>query len=523
MKIYAYIVLLTGISVQLCGQNTFNKKFYFNYNAAALGSIYPTDSCNYATGIVVDTAFPYLVGNIFVKFDLDGTEIFNKTLLSDHEFINTWFGDLIPTIDGNLLNIGQISDTIVHGLILKYNTDGDTILTKKFLSPYFPDNDFIAPVQVVQDISGKIIVLSAISKPTGNNDICLSFFDSQLHLINHKIFGTQYDEIPGNSIISDEEGILFGANRDNTNLNSQNLWSKPWVVHTDSTGAINWEYLPPSSMIQDRAASILKSKNGGLVVASNRGFEKIVNADISFIYWESAYFFKLDEDHNLVWELEVFDSINPGPIQGVEQMISVDNGEAYVAAGRFNMIRSLDPPVGGTFGWFFKFSDDGQLIWIRKYQILDRLGHRHRIYDLQPTPDGGMIAAGEVRGPWGNDEPQLQAWLLKLDPHGCLIPGCEAGDTVTVTGQPVQAAPELAIYPNPATDYLNFQLRGAPTAGQARFRILDPAGREVKSFTATDVRDTFIVPVWDWAAGVYFLEASVEGRVLKTEKFVVSK
>ncbi len=520
---YPYIFLFMGISVQLSGQITFNKKFHFNYTDAALGSIHPTDSCYYATGIVVDTAFPYLVGNIFVKFDLDGTEIFNKPLISGHEFIETWFGDLIPTVDGSLLTIGQISDTIANGLILKYNTSGDTILTKKFLSPYYPDYDFIVPVQVVQDTSGKIVVLSAISKPTGNNDICLSFFDSQLNLINHKTFGNQYDEIPGNSVMIDEEGILFGANRDNTNLNSQNLWSKAWVVHTDTTGVINWEYLPPSSMIQDRAACIIKSKNGGLVVASNRGFEKIVNAELSFIYWESAYFFKLDKDQNLVWDLEVFDSINPGPTQGVEQMISVDNGEAYVAAGRFNMIRSLNPPVGGTYGWFFKFSDDGQLIWIRKYQILDSLGHQHRIFNIKPTADGGIISIGEVHGNWGTNEPSLQAWLLKLDSFGCLIPGCQWQDTVTVSGQPGKVAAELAIYPNPTSDYLNFQLRSPQAIPQATFRILDAAGRVVKEFQSTHTGDTVIVPVWDWAPGVYFLEASAQGRVLKVEKFVVTK
>jgi len=35
--------------------------------------------------------------------------------------------------------------------------------------------------------------------------------------------------------------------------------------------------------------------------------------------------------------------------------------------------------------------------------------------------------------------------------------------------------------------------------------------------------DTVIVPVWDWAPGVYFLEASSNGRVLAMEKFVVTK
>jgi hypothetical protein len=79
----------------------------------------------------------------------------------------------------------------------------------------------------------------------------------------------------------------------------------------------------------------------------------------------------------------------------------------------------------------------------------------------------------------------------------------------------------IYIYPNPTTDYLNFQLRTARPVQEATFRILDVQGRVLREFQSNHLQDTFIVPVEGWAAGVYFLEASEKGVVLGVERFVV--
>ena len=178
---------------------------------------------------------------------------------------------------------------------------------------------------------------------------------------------------------------------------------------------------------------IVRSNDGGLIVATTRGFEKPVNPELSFLYWDKAYFFKLDSNQNVVWDLEVFDSISESPGNSVDRLIAVDNNTAYVAAGDFIVIKSLDPPDGGRYGWIMKISDEGQLLWIRKYNIAESVGHSHQIYDLKQTSDGGFIIVGKAVGAAPDGEPTSQAWLLKLDSFGCLIPGCQANDTVSVT------------------------------------------------------------------------------------------
>ncbi len=44
----------------------------------------------------------------------------------------------------------------------------------------------------------------------------------------------------------------------------------------------------------------------------------------------------------------------------------------------------------------------------------------------------------------------------------------------------------------------------------------------VKEFASDFAKDTFIVPVWDWAAGVYFLQYVESGEVRVSERFVIA-
>lgn len=116
---------------------------------------------------------------------------------------------------------------------------------------------------------------------------------------------------------------------------------------------------------------------------------------------------------------------------------------------------------------------------------------------------------------------------MKLDSFGCLIPGCNANDGPNATTEDPEGAGEptfhLAIYPNPTTDFLNFELRAPQLPKAASFRILDAGGRLVKEFRTDNPRDTFIVPVRDWAAGVYYLQYVEKGEVRAVEKFIITK
>ena len=66
----------------------------FGYPAAILTSIISTDSCYYANGILADSVPPYLTSSIFVRFDLEGNEIYHKALIGEERTYETWMNSL---------------------------------------------------------------------------------------------------------------------------------------------------------------------------------------------------------------------------------------------------------------------------------------------------------------------------------------------------------------------------------------------------------------------------------------------
>ena len=108
-------------------------------------------------------------------------------------------------------------------------------------------------------------------------------------------------------------------------------------------------------------------------------------------------------------------------------------------------------------------------------------------------------------------------WLLKLDEHGCLVPGCHLPNSSAPEPGTVQ---QLALFPNPARDFINFELRGARPAPDGAFRILDVQGRLLQSIPAREALGTVVVPVHDWAVGAYVVQYLESGRVRAAERFV---
>ncbi|MFT5912391.1 MAG: hypothetical protein ACI9XO_003926, partial [Paraglaciecola sp.] len=72
------------------------------------------------------------------------------------------------------------------------------------------------------------------------------------------------------------------------------------------------------------------------------------------------------------------------------------------------------------------------------------------------------------------------------------------------------------------TDYLNIYhyFSEAEVWQNGQYRILDSQGRIVEQFAVGQNDVTMVVPVWEWAKGIYFLQLVVADGVVKTEKFI---
>ncbi|MCF8247703.1 MAG: T9SS type A sorting domain-containing protein [Saprospiraceae bacterium] len=511
-------ILMVGM-IKVESQETFNIRDRYDFLACVLTSVVPTDSCYYVAGVIADTTPPYRTGSIFIKLDLQGTPLSIKTIKGNEESFESWHSTLMQIEEGSFFNVGDSYDSITTTFLAKYNAFGDTLFTQRYLSPYLPVANFIKPwggATLMPD--GGVAILCwiyTLDTPIDNDaNYYLIRTDSLGNKIWGKIYATPKWERPQSIVTTPGGSIICGGVRTNQTTNVQNLTFQCHIFQVDSLGNSEWEYLSPiSAGLRDAANDMLLLDDGSIIVASGIGHEQ-QHASVNEVYFDRLVF-KLNPQHQIEWELTFPDSALTGWAR-TKKLIKLSDGSGYIMAGM--IYNSQPPPKYFTVrGWLSKISTAGDSIWTRRYAFLVDGENEHEIYDVRETSDGGLIICGESFD-WDDDAnyPQ-QGWLLKLDEYGCLVPGCQLSDAT----DEVQATKiKLSIYPNPTTDYLNFLINAPNPASRATIRIINGEGKLVKEFKTDSFNSTFIVPVWDWASGVYWVQVMVEGKLITTEKFI---
>ena len=518
---YLLILWMACFCANLASQTYFNQQHDLGYQFNVLTSVLATDSCYYATGLVTDTVGQsYRLGMLFLKLSPGGGILKEQKTVSDSIWYQPWRGDLTPDGEGNLYNIGDKSDSVHSVYWVKFNTEGDTLLTRTYLNPLFPDDDFIVAASVKGRGNGSMYLLCGVdSSPDGANaDICLMEVDKDGALLDTHVYGEDaVKEIPYSLLVDDDGGAIIGANKTDESVVGHNFFSRTYIFKVDSLGNIMWEYKTPNSQLFDIAWDMVKAPDGGIVVATGKGIEHQINSQSSELRW-NGYLLKLGADHQKEWGVELRGTRHSAGT-GLFKMAAAQDGSGYVCTG--NLVENVTTGEEVYGSWVVKVSPQGDSLWARYYSYFGGIDSQPRPKDLKATPDGGYVIVGETKPDYPDGQGQ-RAWIMKLDGHGCLVPGCEEGDTVVPTTHlPVTPPMRLAIHPNPATDYLNFQLRTPRHAPAATFRITDANGKVVREMGSTMPKGTHIMPVWDWEAGVYFLQYMEGGRAVCSERFVV--
>jgi hypothetical protein len=519
LTIFFSFYLLMGNS-----QNTFNIRPSFSFEAPSLlTNVIPTDSCYYAMGIIRDTASTAsFISSLFVKFDLDGNFIYDKILSSSERTYEVWSNSLIAK-DNKFFVAGESRGFgfTTRAIFFKLNNQGDTLLTQDYFNPQYPqcpDATFIN----VQDFkptfdNGFVFTGYTVKKcPTFNADIHLVKLDSMGNTEWFNTYGNGRRDIGMSLIVKENGSIIVGAVKTNTDEVTENYLWQTHIFQVDSLGNEEWTYLSPPDVQRDGAKEMVLLDDGSLIVASGIGYEQ-ERASVNDMWFEKSVF-KLNPDHELEWEKE-FKDATLGPTTYTTNIIALSDNSGVVITGT----DTYNPPVSWIYqktGWIMKMDLAGDTLWSRRYVYPISQNSRHQFFDIKETPDGGFILCGESINAEDNVEIPQQSWLLKLDDHGCLLPGCYTATEEVENGQ---LPFKISIYPNPTTDYLNIYhyFSEADFWQNGQYRIVDSQGREVAAFPIGQNDVTMVVPVWEWAKGVYFLQLVVADGVVKTEKFVV--
>lgn len=283
--------------------------------------------------------------------------------------------------------------------------------------------------------------------------------------------------------------------------------SSLWRYHIDGTLLDFWQSDPEPDMGYLR--EIIPTPDGGLItyglyvayiVPNSPGLPgtKMVQSTLT----------KFDTAFQTQWvrHFGPIKSLNSNII--LRQFASTPDGN-YVGAGETS-VKVGDEP-SRRVGWLYKFSPEGDSIWSREVDAPLPLEYTNSgvFGGVGVLSSGSIVAGGAV-----NEGTKKYCWLVKVSADGCLD---------TLWCQPVAAqeawggkGERPTVFPNPATDYLWFDLPGNWQG--ALFELLAPDGRVVRRISAAGTG----VVVADLPAGLYYCRFQARSGAVWAHKVVVT-
>jgi hypothetical protein len=230
-----------------------------------------------------------------------------------------------------------------------------------------------------------------------------------------------------------------------------------------------------------------------------------------------VHLFGTDSLGNLEWEY-VFPKRSPR----LRRLITASNGD-IIGCG----IQKIEEGVTGDYGFIFRMTQEGELLWKRAYQPEQPvpIDIFSELNDVIETPDGGIAAIGTMIDSLPDSSSwSLDVWLLKVDADGCLTPGC-TDSIVTATverrGGVLHSGRQVffRLWPNPVSGEAQVAFY-QPAPQGARLRVFNAQGMPVAQ---QDVPPGSTAARMDFSGlppGLYLVQYLRQGRVLQVEKVV---
>ena len=391
----------------------------------------------------------------------------------------TWLWAGAATISG-----GAETD----GALFCFSANGDSLWYRAYSEPGF--SSFGGLCLLPDD--GMCVVGA---RNNGQNDVYVVRLDPAGDTLWTKVFDDSESEVGYSIIATQNGGFVIGAQSTIDFYDSD-----VWLVRVDASGDLLWHqaYGGPN---RETGGMVAELPNGDLLVAAGYG---TIQAPASRA---NPYLLQLDVQGTVLWDTIIPDSVYHSLV--TIPLIMAD-GTFIVAGQRI---------VSGTsYGTLLKLEEPGNRIWQRQYRTSEI--HDQYIYDVRRTLDGGFIMAGTA---FDSIAPITQdAWLIKTDSFGCLVPGCQVIDGIQEHYTDLMGS--LTVSPNPTSDLVQVQLDLPPdfqTRGALRLVLVDGVGRIVLEQTVERYGSTVQMDLTPCAAGLHYLHLRDDSRWLSGTKLFV--
>jgi len=500
-------------------QTTFNQVFYYSEpcvgtNVICLGNEF------IILGISLNITDSISYYQQFIRFiDNDGNHL-NSTLLGNDSTQYLNFADNNYIFDNNHFLIGTTKyvNGIMNGTLKWIENTGEIVQERDFLSPYFNENEidntqWMYPRDISKSENGFIYMASQIGTPETGNDFCILKLTPEGDEIWTYIYATEADPDLCYALeATDDGGVLVAAG------SSAPLTEELAIKHffkLDGGGEMEWEFTL-DGFISGYAKDFILEDNAIVVVTES------VNSAQTAI---KPYVYKIDTLGEFIWDTEVEGAYHED--QWAELIVATQDGGYVIAAQNYETWPE-NQDVNGQYnwnGWLVKLDNDGEIVWDRKYHHVESTQDDHAIYDLKATSDGGYIFCGEAtdHDPDNIEEgiPIQQAWLVKVDGCGCLVPGCDPNCTTGVEEATIDyESTHFLAGPNPASQFINIHVLDEGFSQDRQVRIFDLQGKVVKEFSAQQGGVTYMTDVEGLSSGVYLVSLFVGGELVQSERIV---
>ncbi len=290
-----------------------------------------------------------------------------------------------------------------------------------------------------------------------------------------------------------------------------------WYAKVDTLGNILWE------QVLNRGSELMCSyvygtnANGNIYLTGSNianypfYWYKGIYGDTSF-----SYMLKINENNGKIeWQKRFLYTVNN--IRGLNDNlgeITYHNSNLYALIDHHVSERE-NPQDFSQYVMFAKFDLQGNLIWKR---LFSNWYLSNRAYSLTPIDDGFLICGDSKDSTHAKGD--SDAWLIKTDSNGCIIPNCNAKDGIVQIINPEKV---FTVYPNPAQNEINVSTENLDIKIES-LAVYNLQGQVLK-FRQAQLPEKEITKIntEDLANGNYLLIITTNKQQMAGKKFVVER
>ncbi len=265
------------------------------------------------------------------------------------------------------------------GILLFLFLSGSLSAQNTFYKNYDYAGDEFGHFVIETSDGGYAIIGTTNSLGAGNYDVWLLKTDSSGDTLWTKTYGGPDDDEGYCLRETNDNGFIIAASK-----TVPQQYKNGWIIKTDATGNIDWEYTFGTDLNGESATSLVKTDNDSFIVSGNLN--------------SKSYVFKIDDEGNVLWEQTYFTTKNSSTTSICQ---TSDNG--FAVAGSFQMVSA-----GDWFPNLFTIDSDGNL----GYQ-LTYMPNAGGFYFVAADSNGNMIFGGDDNGEnvvYKNTSNGLQQW-----------------------------------------------------------------------------------------------------------------